>query len=380
MVTIVDYSGGAIMYAINVKGVDGDWQLVVPDYVTLRQGGAAQPIHFDGLGDPIVMDVHYTPDVLLSDEYHGMVTIQANDLPGAVDDAAPLNGLRGVVQVNFFNHLSTAMNPSGANTTLVEYVGSTTDRFANDPSGHPHYAHFHLVEAADYPGLTATILTMKDFQPAAGTPGAPNYVDIAGTIPAGAKMPFGNITLHERDTNAEVENFYMNFFVTGNAVDANAVTQAQQQFAAMPALPDYSTIDATPAADSRYYFIFRADQGGDFYTGFVTENTGKYTTGSIVGTAKGVYQIIYEQPFGYDISTGLSPSGQAWGNGYQDGRVNLLSYHDGSGADYNSTYFANLHTGNVETASGYRGLSSEVDYVDVGGQWVMFGRGGEYLV
>jgi hypothetical protein len=369
-------------YAINVKGVEGDWQLVLPDYVTLRQGAGNQPIHFDGSADPIVMDVHYTPDMLLASVAHGIVSIDAIDLPGAVNDANAANGLRGTLQVNFWNQLGAPMNPLQQGSTMIEYVGAAGDRFADDPSGHPLYAHFHGVEVADYPGLLVNITTeTAGFQPAVGTPGAPNHINIAGTIPTDVKTAFGPITIHQRDTNAGTENFFFSFFPTDTGVPASTIAAAQARFAAAPALQDYTNIDATPAPDSRYYFIFRADNTGDFYTGFVTDNTGKYTFGSIIGTAKGQYQIMYEQPFGFDISTGKDPNGNPWGPAYQDGIVHIQSYHDGaSGADYNTTYFDALYRTNATIASGYRGLGSEVDYIDVGGQWAMIGRGGEYLV
>jgi hypothetical protein len=126
--------------------------------------------------------------------------------------------------------------------------------------------------------------------------------------------------------------------------------------------------------DSIYYWTFQTAGGGDRYSGWTVGDNTLYSQfqsfPSGFGTQYGSYTIDYEAYYGYDLS-------DFHGAYYDDGRVYVTSYYDAQSGQTLLPYYGTGQGGQT-TPSGYSGLGTEYDYINLSGAFDDFGYGGFY--
>lgn len=235
-----------------VQATSGNWTFTMPDQVTLSQGGATTGLALNGGTEPLVIDVRLNADLLFgSSEYHGIISIKMDDMPGGESAADIVNGLRGPIQIVLHNELGFAIsNPPGDNNTMAIYLAGNSDLFPASPAPadafHTLYTHFHGVEPTDFPGLALS----KQVGPFVGAfpgdrDGAPNWLGLDGAVAPGTHT-WGPFTFHRRDTDAD-DDATLNIIFFNGALDPAAVAalKAQWEFERNP--PALSVADVSAA-------------------------------------------------------------------------------------------------------------------------------------
>jgi len=193
-----------------INGQNGsNWQLTLPDQITLTQSGIAPggPFFLDAAHPTLTFSVHYDAATAISlGTTNSPLTMVFQDIVGEGEDANPANGFLGPVDLVIYNELGVPIGVPGGNTfqLFLDDASPAKNDAINDPSGHPIYTHFHT-PTAGYGNFVATPGTFSG----AGTPGAFSKIDLAGQQPAsGADL--GSITLHARDLPNSDDSFSWN--------------------------------------------------------------------------------------------------------------------------------------------------------------------------
>lgn len=235
-----------------VQGTAGNWTFTMPDQITLSQSGTSD-LALDGGANPLIIDVRLNADLLFGGSgYHGIISIEMDDLPGGDSTPDVGNGLRGPIQIRLHNELGFPINnPPGANNTMAVFLAGKSDVFANpavppDDPFHTLYTHFHGVDAADFPGLTLS----RQVGPFVGAnPGdpdnSPNWLGLDGTIAPGTQT-WGPFTFHRRDTDQE-DDASLNIIFFDGALDPAAVAKLREQWDFVNNPPTLSVADVSTA-------------------------------------------------------------------------------------------------------------------------------------
>jgi hypothetical protein len=222
------------------------WDVTLPDHITFSQDGKefkpGAVFSLDGKSPTLNINIHYKPDVLFGGKAHGILSFDVKDPDTYVPPDATAhyvnnvsNGLRGNIQINFFNELGvTLRDPPGpvssSGGTVVIFQSGTTDNTAQakpPPPGdsvHTKYAHFHH---GDFPGFdvgsyVGPIIGATGYDPTTklggqGHKGAPNWLHFAGEIPVGGKTSWGMIW-HQRDHTDKPDNLTFAVMLTRDAI------------------------------------------------------------------------------------------------------------------------------------------------------------------
>jgi len=146
-----------------------------------------------------------------------------------------------------------------------------------------------------------------------------------------------------------------------------------------PQVPTPTDIYGDTQADAYYHFVFYSPSG-DWYQGYLYDDSTKYTQGQQVPSPWGAnysyYVIDYKQDYGYDISA-RHGSGETY---YNEGAVYITGYRDyasgapsGAYTDYIPYNYQN------KWHSTTHGLGWEYDWVQKGNAYDGYGYGGYYL-
>jgi len=162
-----------------VQGTDKPWVFTLPDQVTLSQNGSP-PLLMSGQAAPLEIHVTFDANALFSSPFG--LTISVPDVGEPTNSSDVTNGLRGPIQFVFDNQLGLPL-AAGPGGTLRIAVRGASDVVDADPADqfHTRYAHFHQVDAQDFPSLVETH-TGPDPATAASSP---NTIELSGTIGAG---------------------------------------------------------------------------------------------------------------------------------------------------------------------------------------------------
>ncbi|WP_336490015.1 immunoglobulin-like domain-containing protein [Methylobacterium nigriterrae] len=224
-----------------INGQNGsNWQVTLPDGVTLSQSGVTTGPYFLDAAHP-VLTFNYKYDlsaVFGPTLAHGIASIEFKDLVGGGENNDQGNGLRGQIAINIVNDLGVPLGTSTGEPFLI-YLGDLQSDSENTPNiSHPLYAHFHGV-GTSYGSLKASSGTFSG----AGTPGAPDKIDLTGIVAAGTTASIGPFTLHERDQANSDDSFSLNFFPTIDTISPGDFAKLQAQWDALHP-PVYSIANA----------------------------------------------------------------------------------------------------------------------------------------
>jgi hypothetical protein len=239
-----------------IKGQEFWWTATLPDQIHLTQGALtdADPNAVFALDNgqtpgapPLTINVHYTPEALFG-EAHGILTMQVaepadQDYYGTPEHYADTgNGLRGTINVVFHNDLGVPLHdpPGGladGGATLAVFLGGVADQTAPTTVFHTPYVHVHATPGMTLDQAFPGVEVRGQVGPLAigggGNPNAaPNWILIAGEIPAGGTNYWGPLTLHARDLSPGPDDFSLSFAVLSGALTESDFAQLRSDYAA----------------------------------------------------------------------------------------------------------------------------------------------------
>jgi hypothetical protein len=140
------------------------------------------------------------------------------------------------------------------------------------------------------------------------------------------------------------------------------------------ATPTETNVDTQ--ADAYYHFIFYSPSG-DWYQGYLYDDSTKYTQGQQItspwGSQYGYYVIDSKQDYGYDLSS-------RYGYGatyYNEGAVYITGYRDYTSSTAYNDYVPYNYQNNWYSTT--HGLGWEYDWLLKGTAYDGYGYGGYYL-
>jgi hypothetical protein len=252
-------------HTATIQGQEFWWTATLPDQIHLSQSGAtgtttgittdADPnalFYLDAKGappntGPLKIDIHYTPEALFG-EAHGILSIHVAEpadqeffgTPAHYADTG--NGLRGSIAITFHNDLGVPLHMPASGLadgggTLALFLNGTTDNTAPTTTFHTPYVHFHAIGSLeqDFPnfavhGQVGPVVSGGGVQ---GNPSAaPDWISLAGDIPAGGSVEWGPLTLHARDLSPGPDDFNFSLTLLNGALTDQEIKHLSDDYTA----------------------------------------------------------------------------------------------------------------------------------------------------
>lgn len=194
-----------------VAGSHGDWTFILPDQITLTQSGAGTDLVLDGTPqDPLVFHVRFDLDAYKNPG--SSLVIQVLEPAANIDGDASMFGLRGPIEIRFYNELGVPIH-AGADGALGIFL-SGPGNIPDNVNFHTTYAHFHGVQ-----GQFGNNPVSVDVSLTPGNILAPDVITVGGSIlPFAEGVQWGPITLHQRQILDKDDDFTLTFFLKPGAV------------------------------------------------------------------------------------------------------------------------------------------------------------------